>query len=101
MTNKGAGLMRKLLFRLDGTADSAKTEFSSAAGQRWLAEFCLHSGTDAQAPALTVFFRCRSNPLEPQRYTRAPAGVSKIPREAVKQVGENQLQELLATSVKL
>lgn len=97
----GTSLFRKLLWRLDGTADSAKVEFNSESGHRWEAEFCLHSGTGPQAPRLMVLLRNRSDPSARQRYTLAPPGASKVPAEAVRQLGEPELRELLATSVEV
>lgn len=94
-------LLRKLIFRLDGAADSAKRRFTSASGAEWEAEFSLHSGTNAQSPRLLVLFRNRSQPGVPQRYTLAPVGISKVPKEAVSQLDEDALRELLARSVKL
>lgn len=93
--------LKKLLFRLDGAADSKTVEFTSPAGRRWQAEFCLHCGTDPQAGRLKVLLRCLSHPSEPQRYNEAPPGVSKIPDEAVRQVDEDGLRQLLATSVEV
>lgn len=98
---RSAQQLRKLLFRLDGAADSEKVRFESAAGRRWEAEFCLHCGTDPQAGRLKILFRCLSHPREPQRYNEAPAGLSKVPSEAVGQVDEARLRELLSTSVKV
>ena len=94
-------LLKKLIFRLDGAADSAKTSFTSAAGTGWEAEFSIHSGTGAQAPRLMVLFRNQTDPRAPQRYTLAPPGVSKVPKEAVEQMDESQLRDLLSRSVKL
>lgn len=93
--------IKKLVFRMDGAADSRKVQFTSEAGRRWEAEFCLYAGSDPQAGRLKILFRCLSNPREPQRYNEAPAGLSKRPEEAVRQVGEADLWELLATSVKV
>ncbi|MFQ5888562.1 MAG: hypothetical protein ACE5JR_00780 [Gemmatimonadota bacterium] len=97
----GSALLKKLLWRLDGAADSAKVEFISEAGNRWEAELSLHSGTDPQSPRLMILFRNRSAPHTSQRYNLAPIGVSKVPREAAKQLSEAELRELLATSVEL
>lgn len=94
-------LLKKLIFRLDGAADSAKTRFTGATGNVWEAEFSIHSGTDAQAPRLLVIFRNLSDPDVPQRYTLAPPGVSKVPKDAVGQMDEGELRDLLARSVKL
>lgn len=94
-------LLKKLIFRLDGAADSAKTRFTSEAGGEWEAEFSIHSGTDAQAPRLLVLFRNVTDPRVPQRYTLAPPGVSKVPKEAVRQLEEDGLRDLLSRSVKL
>ncbi len=93
-------MLKKLLFRLDGAADSKKVSFTSAAGTRWQAEVCLHSGTNAQSPRLMILFRDQDDPMQPQRYTLAPPGASKVPAEAAEQLDENQLRELLATSVR-
>lgn len=98
---RSADQLRKLLFRLDGAADSEKVEFTSSSGRRWEAELCLHAGTNAQAGRLKVMFRCLSDPKEPQRYNSPPAWVSKVPEEAVEQLDEEDLRELLATSVKV
>lgn len=54
MAKTQSSLLRKLIFRIDGAADSKKVYFTSAAGRRWEAELSLHSGTDAQAPRLMV-----------------------------------------------
>lgn len=86
---------------MDGAADSATTKFASELGNVWEAELSLHSGTLQQSPRLMVIFRNRSQPGTPQRYTLAPPGVSKVPREAVKQLEEADLRELLARSVKV
>lgn len=98
---RSADQLRKLLFRLDGAADSEKVEFTSPSGRRWEAEFCLHAGTNPQAGRLKILFRCLSSQEEPQRYNSPPSWVSKVPEEAVKQVDTEDLQELLATSVKV
>lgn len=98
---RSADQLKKLIFRLDGAADSQKVEFTSGSGRAWEAEFCLHCGTDQQAGRLKLLFRCLSNPGEPQRYNEAPPGVSKVPAEAAGQVDEDRLRELLSTSVKV
>ena len=92
-------MLKKLLLRYDGAADSKTVTLTSASGAEWQAELCLHSGTDPQSPRLMVMFRCRSRPDEPQRYTLAPTGISKIPREAARQLTEADLRDLLARSV--
>lgn len=94
-------LLKKLLFRLDGAADSARVAFTSPGGDAWEAELSLHSGTLQQSPRLLVLFRNRSRPSVPQRYTQAPPGISKVPAEAAEQLTEEDLRELLARSVKL
>lgn len=93
--------VKKLIFRLDGTADSEKVGFTSESGRTWEAELCLHVGTDPQAGRLKILFRCKSHPEEPQRYNAPPAWVSKVPAEAAEQLTEEDLRELLATSVKV
>lgn len=98
---RSAEQIRKLLLRLDGAADSEKVEFTSRTGRRWSAELCLHAGTDPQAGRLKILFRCLDEPGEPQRYNEPPAGISKVPSEAAEQLSEEDLQELLATSVKV
>lgn len=97
---RSSSLAKKLLFRLDGAADSKKVRFTSATGTRWEAELCLHSGTDPQSPRLMILFRDRDDPSQPQRYNLAPPWASKVPSEAAEQLGGEQLRELLATSVK-
>jgi len=94
-----SGLLKKLLLRYDGAADSKTVKLTSESGAEWQAELCLHSGTGPQSPHLMVMFRCRSRPDEPQRYTLVPPGVSKIPNEAAQQLSENDLRDLLARSV--
>ncbi len=94
-------LLKKLVFRLDGTADSAKTRFTSEAGTRWEAEISLHSGTMQQSPRLMIFFRNKDDASAPQRYTLVRPGTSKIPRKAVEELSEEELRELLAESVKV
>ncbi len=94
-------LLKKLLFRLDGAADSARARFTSERGDRWEAELSLHSGTLQQSPRLMILFRNRTDPSAPQRYTLAPVGLSKVPKEAVEQLTEEDLRELLAESVKV
>jgi len=98
---RSAEQLRKLLLRIDGAADSERVEFTSESGRRWEAEFCLHAGTDPQAGRLKILFRCKSDPGLSQRYNAPPASVSKVPSEAVEQVDEDDLRELLATSVKV
>lgn len=93
--------LKKLIFRLDGAADSETVGFTSESGREWTAELCLHAGTDPQAGRLKVLFRCQSDPSEPQRYNAPPAWVSKVPGEAAEQLDEDDLRELLATSVKV
>lgn len=100
-TDPDASLLKKLLLRLDGAANSRRVEFDSEAGNRWEAEFSLHSGTDSQAPRLMILFRCKSNPAEPQRYTLASPEMSKDPREAVAEATEEELRDLLSRSVKV
>jgi hypothetical protein len=94
-------LLKKLVFRLDGTADSAKARFTSEAGTRWEAEVSLHSGTMQQSPRLMVFFRNQEDVSVPQRYTLVPPGTSKIPKQAVDELSEDDLRQLLAESVKV
>jgi len=94
-----SSLVKKLLLRYDGAADSKTVTLTSASGAEWQAELCLHSGTGPQAPRLMVMFRCRSRPDEPQRYTLAPPRVSKIPKEAAQELSEEDLRDLLTRSV--
>jgi len=98
---KSARQLKKLLLRLDGAADSERVEFTSDSGRRWSAEICLFAGTDPQAGRPKVVFRCLSAPEVPQRYTSLPASFSKVPSEAAEQMDEDDLRELLATSVKV
>ncbi|MDP2469225.1 MAG: hypothetical protein Q8W45_03225 [Candidatus Palauibacterales bacterium] len=101
MATKERSLLNKLLFRIDGAADSKKVKFTSAGGQEWQAEICLHSGTTPQSPRLMVMFRNQSRPLDRQRYTLVPTGYSKVPSEAAKQLTEEDLQKLLSSSVEV
>jgi hypothetical protein len=94
-------MWKKLIFRMDGRADSARTKFTSEAGRRWEAELALHSGTQPQSPRLMVFFRDLDNAREPQRYTLARPGTSKVPKDALKELNEDDLRELLSRSVKM
>lgn len=98
---RSAEQIKKLLLRLDGAADSQTVEFDSHSGRRWSAELCLHAGTDPQAGRLKVMFRCVSDPSQPQRYNSPPSTISKVPSEAADQLTEADLQELLATSVRV
>lgn len=101
MRHTGSSLLKKLIWRLDGTADSKRVQFTSELGTVWQAELSLHSGTGSQAPRLMILFRNRKRPRAPQRYTLVPPGYSKIPREAAEQLSEDDLRELLATSVEV
>lgn len=101
MARKGSSLLSKLLWRLDGTADSKRVSFTSELGNRWEAELSLHSGTGPQAPRLMVLFRDRSDPRARQRYTLVPPGYSKVPAEAAKELDEEDLRRLLASSVEV
>lgn len=101
MGKSSPNLIKKLLFRLDGAADSTKVKFTSARDVEWEAELSLHSGTGPQAPKLMVMFRRPRYPSVPQRYTLLPARFSKVPKEAAEQITEDDLRELLATSVQV
>ena len=94
-------LLKKLIFRMDGAADSAKTRFTSESGAEWEAEFSIFSGTSQQSPRLLVMFRNQDDVSVPQRYNQAPPGCSKVPDEAIAELGDDDLRELLATSVKV
>ena len=94
-------LLKKLVFRMDGAADSAKTRFTSGSGTEWEATLALHSGTLPQSPRLLIMFRTPGDMSTPQRYTQVPPGVSKIPDEAVAELGDDELRELLAKSVRV
>lgn len=96
-----SALLKKLLLRYDGAADSKTVKLTSESGAEWQVELCLHSGTGPQAPRLMAMFRCRSRPDEPQRYILVPPGVSKIPKEAAEQLSEDDLRDLLARSVSI
>ena len=94
-------LLKKLIFRMDGAADSARTRFKSESGATWEAEFSIFSGTTQQSPRLLVMFRNQDDITVPQRYNQAPPGVSKVPKQAVAEMNEAGLRELLARSVKV
>jgi len=78
--------------------NSARRKFESANGRDWVAEFCMHSGTDGQAPNLMVIFRDPVR-VQPDRYNLLPAGSPKLPKEAKKQVSDDTLRALLQRSV--
>ena len=101
MSSSSGSLIKKLFFRLDGTADSQKVAFTSAKGTEWEAELSLHSGTTPQSPRLMVLFRQPRYPRRGQRYTLLPQGFSKVPSEAAEQLSEADLRELLSTSVRV
>lgn len=101
MATKERSLLKKLLYRFDGAADSKKVKFTSAGGHEWQAELCLHSGTNPQSPRLMVMFRNRSRPHDRNRYTLVPPGYSKVPSEAAKELSEDDLRQLLASSVEV
>ena len=101
MAKQEQSLLKKLLFRVDGAADSKKVEFTSAAGNRWQAELCLHSGTNPQSPRLMVLFRNKTSPHDSQRYTLVPPGFSKVPSEAAEQLSDDDLRKMLASSVEV
>ncbi len=101
MATKERSLLKKLLYRFDGAADSKKVKFTSAGGHEWQAELCLHSGTNPQSPRLMAMFRNRSRPHDRNRYTLVPPGYSKVPSEAAKQLSEDDLRKLLSSSVEV
>jgi hypothetical protein len=101
MARKDSSLLGKLIWRLDGTADSKKVKFTSGSGTIWEAELSLHSGTSPQSPRLMVLFRNGRDRAVPQRYNLVPPGYSKVPREAAEELSEDDLRELLATSVEV
>jgi hypothetical protein len=101
MAKSDSGLLRKLIWRLDGAADSRKVRFTSARGTPWEAELSLHSGTGPQSPNLMILFRNKSDVRARQRYTLVPPGYSKVPKEAADQLTEDDLRELLAESVEV
>jgi hypothetical protein len=101
MAKQDSGLLKKLIFRLDGTADSKKVDFRSKSGTPWVAELSIHSGTSPQSPQLMILFRNQLNVQARQRYTLVPPGYSKVPREAARQLDEADLKELLAESVEV
>lgn len=94
-------LLKKLVFRMDGAADSAKKRFISDSGTEWEAELSLHSGTLQQSPRLLIMFRTPGDMSTPQRYTQAPPGTSKVPDDAVEELSEADLRDLLSRSVKV
>lgn len=76
----------------------AKRRFQSSSGRKWEAEITLHSGTDQQAPNLLVIFRDPVR-VQPDRYNTLPAGSPKVPKEAAKQISDDELRALLQRSV--
>jgi len=101
MAKRDSSLLKKLIFRLDGAADSKKVKFTSNTGTPWIAELSIHSGTSQQSPNLMILFRNQMNVQARQRYTLVPPGYSKVPTEAAKQLDEADLKELLAESVEV
>ena len=76
---------------------TAKRNFESAAGREWEAEICLHSGTDRQAPRLMVIFRDPKR-AKGDRYTLLPPESPKKPKEAAKEISDDELRKLLQRS---
>ncbi len=60
----------------------------------------MHSGDNEQSPNLMVIFR---DPVraEPERYNLLPPGSPRLPKEAAKQITDDQLRALLQRSVPL
>lgn len=79
---------------------TARRRFNAPSGREWEAEICLHSGTDRQAPNLKVIFRDPVR-VQPDRYTELPPGSPKIPNDAAKVLGDDDLRALLQRSVPL
>ena len=77
---------------------TAKRRVKSQNGREWEAVICMPSGTDPQAPNLMVVFR---DPVRaaPDRYTLLPAGSPKRPKDASKQITDDELRALLKRSV--
>ncbi|UCF19316.1 MAG: hypothetical protein JSU87_15520 [Gemmatimonadota bacterium] len=77
---------------------TAKRRFAAPSGREWEAEICLHSGDNAQSPHLMVIFR---DPVRgyPDRYNLLPPGSPKVPRQAAKQMSDDDLRALLRRSV--
>ena len=72
--------------------------FESQSGREWEAEICLHSGDNEQSPNLLVIFRDPVR-VEPDRYNTLPAGSPKVPKQAAKQMSDDDLRALLQRSV--
>lgn len=85
----GFGLARK--------NKTAKRWVTGASGERWEAEVCLASGTDPQAPRLTVIFRDPTR-ARGDRYTLLPPGSPKDPKTAVKTLPDSVFRESLSRS---
>ncbi len=79
---------------------TARRVFDGPGGRTWEAEISLHSGTDRQAPELLVIFRDPVR-VQPDRYTLLPPGAPKRPREAAKQLSDDELRALIQRSVPL
>jgi hypothetical protein len=77
---------------------TAKRRFESQSGREWEAEICLHSGDNEQSPNLLVIFRDPVR-VEPDRYNTLPAGSPKVPKQAAKQMSDDDLRALLQRSV--
>jgi hypothetical protein len=79
---------------------TAKRRFKGSGGREWEAEICLHSGDDEQSPNLLVIFRDPVR-VQPDRYNTLPAGSPKVPRQAAKQLSDDELRALLQRSVQM
>ncbi len=77
---------------------SAKRKFQAPNGRKWEADFCMHSGDNEQSPNLMVIFRDPVR-VEPERYNLLPPGSPRFPKEAAKQITDDQLRALLQRSV--
>ncbi len=60
----------------------------------------MHSGDNEQSPNLMVIFRDPVR-VEPERYNLLPPGSPRFPKEAAKQITDDQLRALLQRSVPL
>ena len=79
---------------------TAKRRFAAPSGREWEAEICLHSGDNDQSPNLLVIFRDPVR-VQPDRYNTLPAGSPKVPKQAAKQLSDDELRALLQRSVQM
>jgi hypothetical protein len=100
MMRRPGATVQTLEAQLVKIVPSAKRKFQAPNGRDWEADFCLHSGDNQQSPHLMVIFRDPVR-VEPERYNLLPPGSPRFPKQAAKQITDDQLRALLQRSVPL